>query len=36
MIALGPVGEAEGLVRQRLQYALPAGRRDGALAGGDG
>ena len=38
IVALGLVGEAEALVRQRLQDDLPAGRgeREGALGGGDG
>ena len=38
IVALGLVGEAEVVVRQRLQDDIPAGRgeRQGALAGGDG
>ena len=38
IVALGLVGCAEALVRQRLQDDLPAGRgeREGALGGGDG
>ena len=38
IVALGLVGYAEVLVRQRLQDDIPAGRgeREGALAGGDG
>ena len=38
VVALGMVGCAEGLVRQRLQDGLPAGRgeRQDTLGGGDG
>ena len=38
IVALGVVGYAEALVRQRLQDDIPAGRgeREGALGGGDG
>ena len=38
IVALGLVGKAEVLVRQRVQDDFPAGRgeRQGALAGGDG
>ena len=38
IVALGLVGLAEALVRQRLQDDLPAGRGEcqGALGGGDG
>ena len=38
IVALGLVGVAEVLVRQRLQDDIPAGRgeREGALGGGDG
>ena len=38
IVALGLVGLAEVLVRQRVQDDIPAGRgeREGALAGGDG
>ena len=38
IVALGSVGEAEVIVRQRLQDDIPAGRgeRQGALGSGDG
>ena len=38
IVALGLVGEAEVVVRQRVQDDIPAGRgeREGALGGGDG
>src|SRR5215831_17577351 len=38
IVALVPVGEADVLVRQRVQDAIPAsrGERQGTLAGGDG
>ena len=38
IVALGMVGLAEALVRQRLQDDVPSGcgEREGALAGGDG
>src|SRR5262245_16705677 len=38
IVALSPVGSAEGMVRQPLQDAIPASRGEpkGALAGGDG
>ena len=38
IVALGMVGKAEVLVRQRLQDDIPAGRGecDGAVGGGDG
>ena len=38
IVALGMVGQAEVLVRQRVQDDLPAGRgeREGALGSGDG
>ena len=37
IVALGPVGHAKGVVRQRVQDDIPAsrGEREGALAGGD-
>jgi hypothetical protein len=38
IVALGSVGDAEALVRQRLQDQIPAsrGEREGMLGGGDG
>ena len=38
MVALGPVSQAEALVRQRVQDDIPTrcGERQGALAGGHG